>query len=290
MSIFYSLSLEEKISSLSIKIKEKYLYRVSTSKNHMGENILNIDFSDFGLRVLITPSSRKILYDDLIWNTQSNIIFELESSFENISIRKQQLVEILLKIMTLAKGNAIFSFNGEQLLLYKYQQRLIINTFGEFWSEHLKKMLPADHFTINKTQEIDYFSTNNIITQISPPYKTHLGGSFTKEEWEAYESEEYKKYIDKRNKKTSSLFVEENPPQDFALETNGLKEIKHFVMNSRSEQVPVYQYPSTMVAPIAFLPNGTVVEVLKKGNDSWCEVLSKDGKKGFIQNNFVKEN
>lgn len=121
-------------------------------------------------------------------------------------------------------------------------------------------------------------------------YKTHNIRDFTKEEWEAYEAEEYKKYIDKRNKKTSSLFVEENPPQDFALETNGLKEIKHFVMNSRSEQVPVYQYPSTMVAPIAFLPNGTVVEVLKKGDDGWCEVLSKDRKKGFIQSNFVKEN
>lgn len=69
-------------------------------------------------------------------------------------------------------------------------------------------------------------STFSNIDKFPSPYKTHNGHSFTKEEWEAYEAEEYKKYIDKCNKKTSSLFVEENPPQGFALETNGLKEIK----------------------------------------------------------------
>jgi hypothetical protein len=121
-------------------------------------------------------------------------------------------------------------------------------------------------------------------------YKTINGKNFTKEEWEKFEEEEYKKYVEKRSdKKTSFLADEEIEKKNFSAENGTLKEVQYFVMNSKQDKVPVYEFPSAMVAPFTFLESGTAVDIIKDEKDGWCEVLSKDGKTAFIQSNFVKK-
>ena len=124
-------------------------------------------------------------------------------------------------------------------------------------------------------------------------YKTHLGKSYTQEEWKAFEEEEYRKYVEKRSGKKSSFLAddtEEIKKQNFSAESGTLKEVKYFVMNSRQDKVPVYEFPSAMVAPISFLGNGTAIEIVKYEKDGWCEILSKDKKKAYIQSTHVKKN
>lgn len=162
MSLFYSLSLEEKISSLSYRLKEEYKLRVTLSKNHKNESVWVIDFSDFGLKLLLTSSSRKVRYDNLIWNAQSNITFELDSSFEKNYIQKQKIIEVLLRVTLLSKGDILFSFNGEELLLYRHQEKLVINIFFDFWNESSKEIFHQKYFIINEMKEIDYFSDNYV--------------------------------------------------------------------------------------------------------------------------------
>lgn len=125
------------------------------------------------------------------------------------------------------------------------------------------------------------------------PYKTYQGKDYTKEEWKKFEEEEYRKYVEKRSGKKSSFLAddtEELEKQNFSAESGTLKEVKYFVMNSRQDKVPVYEFPSAMVAPFTFLENGTAIEIVKYEKDGWCEILSKDKKKAYIQSTHVKKN
>ena len=125
------------------------------------------------------------------------------------------------------------------------------------------------------------------------PFKTHLGKNYTQEEWKRFEEEEYRKYVEKRSGKKSSFLAddtEELKKQNFSTESGTLKEVKYFVMNSRQDKVPVYEFPSAMVAPFTFLENGTAIEIVKYEKDGWCEILSKDKKKAYIQSTHVKKN
>ncbi len=123
------------------------------------------------------------------------------------------------------------------------------------------------------------------------PYKTYQGKDYTKEKWEIFEEEEYRKYVEKRSGKKSSFLADDaTEKQNFSAESGTLIEVKYFVMNSKQDKVPVYQYPSAMVAPFTFLENGIAVDVLKYEKDGWCEILSKEKKKAYIQSNYVKKN
>jgi len=133
------------------------------------------------------------------------------------------------------------------------------------------------------------FNSIQINTQVAP-HKTHLGIPYTKEEWKDFEEAEYRKYVEKRSGKKSFLADEATESKNFSAETGKLKEVKYFVMHTKQDKVPVYEFPSTMVAPFTFLANGTAIDVIKYEKDGWCEILSKEGKKGFIQSSFVKKN
>ena len=125
----------------------------------------------------------------------------------------------------------------------------------------------------------------------SSPYKTYQGKDYTKEEWKVFEEEEYRKYVEKRSGKKSSFLADDKiEKQNFSAESSRLTEKKYFVMNSKDDKVPVYEYPSAMVAPFTFLNNGTAIEVIKYEENGWCEILSKEKKKAYIQSNFVKKN
>jgi hypothetical protein len=64
----------------------------------------------------------------------------------------------------------------------------------------------------------------------------------------------------------------------------------HYINNINGDQVPVYEYPSSMVEPVRYLDNNTIILVLVYNNpESWCEILSKDRKKGFIQSSYIKK-
>ena len=123
------------------------------------------------------------------------------------------------------------------------------------------------------------------------PFKTYQGKDYTQEEWKVFEEEEYRKYVEKRSGKKSSFLTDENiEKQNFSAESGTLKEVKYFVMNSKQDKVPVYEFPSAMVAPFTFLINGTAVDVLKYEKDGWCEILSKEKKKAYIQSIHIKKN
>ena len=125
----------------------------------------------------------------------------------------------------------------------------------------------------------------------SETYKTYQGKDYTQEEWKVFEEEEYQKYVEKRSgKKRSFLADEETEKQNFSAESGKLTDVKYFVMNSKQDKVPVYEYPSAMVAPFTFLNNGTAIEVIKYEENGWCEILSKEKKKAYIQSSHVKKN
>jgi|GEM_PF-1695338 Bacterial SH3 domain. len=122
-------------------------------------------------------------------------------------------------------------------------------------------------------------------------YKTYQGKDYTKEEWIKFEDEEYRKYVENRGSKKSTFMADEKiGNQNFSAETDNLKEVQYFVMNAKQDKVPIYEFPSTMVAPFTFLLNGTAIDIIKYEKNGWCEILSKEGKNGFIQSNFVKKN
>ena len=123
------------------------------------------------------------------------------------------------------------------------------------------------------------------------PFKTYQGKDYTKEEWKVFEEEEYRKYVEKRSGKKASFLADDKiEKQNFSAESGRLTEVKYFVMNAKQDKVPVYEYPSAMVAPFTFLNNGTAIEVIKYEENGWCEILSKEKKKAYIQSNYVKKN
>lgn len=62
------------------------------------------------------------------------------------------------------------------------------------------------------------------------------------------------------------------------------------VYNTRGTNVPIYEYPSTMVAPIGYLDNDITVLVLEYNQpESWCQVFTKEKKRGYIQCSFIKK-
>ena len=152
----------------------------------------------------------------------------------------------------------------------------------------------ADNFDeFLKLLECRYKPVEIIQNKIESSFKTYQGKDYTKEEWKKFEEEEYRKYVEKRSGKKSSFLAddtEELEKQNFSAESGTLKEVKYFVMNSRQDKVPVYEFPSAMVAPFTFLENGTAVEVIKYEQNGWCEILSKDKKKAYIQSTHVKKN
>jgi|GEM_PF-716557 len=176
-----------------------------------------------------------------------------------------------------------------------------IDNFGNYYSFNLKKEIVYWKI-LSETQTVIASSFECFLglllnkynikdTKDKIPYKTYQGKDYTKEEWEKLEEEEYKKYVKKRNNKKSSFLADEEiDNQNFSAESGTLKEVQYFVMNFKQDKVPVYEFPSAMVAPISFLANGIAIDVLKYEEDGWCEILSKDGKTAFIQSNFVKKN
>lgn len=260
-AFFYELGLVES----SEKILEKNIQRFSTVEDFHSE---------------LLPLNR-ISYDDF---RNPNIV-ELFHTEGFIKMEKNFNAYLIVNIIRTYKGwyyiESVGSRPNFENFYWEINKRtveLIVNSFNNL---DFKIKIPKGN-------------SNSILNEDNTkPYKIYKGQNFNEKEWKEFEEKEYQSYLERtgRSKNTDQVvnkigfsFVNDNEKQ-FPSE-----KASYFVMNSRQDKVPVYEFPSAMVAPFTFLLNGTAVDVLKYEKDGWCEILSKEKKKAYIQSTHVKKN
>lgn len=230
----------------------------------------------------IDDSNREYLYE-INYNVSDKFLdILIPKTFDSLVFDTNMLCEMYAFINELRKEFSV----KDNVLLYNESYDIVI----PIPNEGISLKLFENEFCNNSKNQNETLQADNMDII---PYKTYLGKDYTKEEWKKFEEEEYRKYVEKRSGKKSSFLADETEEiknQNFSAESGTLKEVKYFVMNSRQDKVPVYEFPSAMVAPFTFLENGTAIEIVKYEKDGWCEILSKDKKKAYIQSTHVKKN
>jgi arabinogalactan endo-1,4-beta-galactosidase len=87
-----------------------------------------------------------------------SIIFRLDKNFDNILEQKKNILKILLLLLN-ASSELIFTFNGDNLLLMKNSNDILINKYYGFWdNQELEKMFNKLNYNeIHENEEIEYY-------------------------------------------------------------------------------------------------------------------------------------
>lgn len=260
-----------------------------------------------------------ILEDDLVIKGMSwihyplaiplKIEYQVEKSDENnlylngnISLDEELLAKVILdkNFQKQAKSyhyTKDFTITSEVISVYNIKNGYIESTilwlkiFSE--NEKIDEILQLEVWQKSKQLNLTFSNQKVKPIQEKEVYKTYKGQNFNEKEWKEFEEKEYQSYLERTGRskntdqvvnKTGFSFVNDNEKQIPS------EKASYFAMNSKQDKVPVYEFPSTMVAPFIILENGTAIEVIKYEKDGWCEILSKDKKKAYIQSTHVKKN
>ena len=220
----------------------------------------------------------------------------------NISLDEELLAKVILdkNFQKQAKSyhyTKDFTIASEIISVYNIKSGYIESTilwlkiFSE--NEKIDEVLQSEVWQKDKELNLTFSNQKVKPIQEKEVYKTYKGQNFNEIQWKEFEEKEYQSYLERTRRgknteqvvnKTGFSFVNDDEKQIPS------KKDSYFTMNSKQDKVPVYEFPSTMVAPFIFLENGTAVDVLRYEKNGWCEILSKEKKKGFIQSNHIKKN
>ncbi|VAW11957.1 hypothetical protein MNBD_BACTEROID03-2273 [hydrothermal vent metagenome] len=128
MALTYSLEIEDNIDISEIR---KMLMTAPDFSEKNGE-IQAVD-----LRVDITKTkglSVLIIEDDFGFSPAISISFRLNKFAEPNALYKR-FMQAVWAVLKVAKGDAVFLFNGESIILHRKKNRLYLNEIDCFWFE-----------------------------------------------------------------------------------------------------------------------------------------------------------